>query len=103
MFARLRQIQTSRPTLTLGQVLSNDIPDAAAEEMSDAFYATGALVVDTVYRRAGIPGLRALAQLNGNPKLLLAALPAQLGLDGANQGAIDEWWRAQAARISGGR
>lgn len=103
MFARLRQIQTSHPALTLSQVLSNDISYAVAEEMSDAFYATGALVVDTVYRRAGIPGLRALAQLSGAPKFLLAALPAQLGLDAANQDAIDEWWRAQAARVSGGR
>lgn len=100
MYARLRQIQVTRPGLTLGQVLDNAIPDADAEEMTDAFYATGALVVDTVYRLAGIPGLRALAQLNGNPKLLLSALPAQLGLNNSNQSTLDQWWRTQAARIS---
>ena len=100
MYARLLQIQTVRPELTLGQVLNNAIPDAQAEEMTDAFYATGALVVDTVYRLAGIPGLRALAQLNGDPKILLAALPAQVGLSDSNQGALDQWWRTQAARIS---
>ena len=99
-YARLRQIQTARPALTLGQVLSNDIPDAAAEEMTDAFYATGALVVDAVYRRAGITGLRTLAQLNNDPKVLLTALPAQLGLSGSDQSALDRWWRNEAARKS---
>jgi hypothetical protein len=102
-YARLRQIQAARPALTLGQVLNNDIPDAAAEEMTDAFYATGALIVDTVYRRAGIAGLRALALLNNDSKVLLAALPAQLGLASPDQGALDRWWRAEAAQKSGVR
>src|SRR5207253_1704641 len=100
MFALLRQFQIAHPALTLSQVLSNDIPDATAKEITDAFYATAALIVDSVYRRAGIPGLRALAQLNGNPKLLLAALPGQLGLTASNEAALDQWWRTQAARVS---
>ena len=100
MFALLRQIQIAYPRLTFTQVLSNDIPDATAKEMTDAFYATAALIVDSVYRRAGIPGLRALAQLNGNPKLLLAALPAQLGLTASSEAALNQWWRTQAARVS---
>jgi len=100
MYARLRQIQTAHPSLTFGQVLSNDIPDSSAEEMTDAFYATGALVVDSVYRLTGIAGLRALAQLNGDPKSLLAALPGQLRLSGPDEAALDRWWRAKAARMS---
>jgi hypothetical protein len=103
VYARLRQIQIARPALTFGQVLSRDIPDAAAEEMTDAYYATGALVVDAVYRRAGLTGLRALAQLNNDPSTLLAALPAQLGISTSDQTALDRWWRAQAARMSGTR
>jgi hypothetical protein len=103
MYVRLRQIQLARPALTLGQVLNNDIPDAAAEEMTEAFYATGALVVDTVYRRAGITGLRALALLNNDPNVLLAALPAQLGLNTSDQAALNTWWRAQTARIANAR
>ena len=101
VYARLRQIQIARPALTFGQVLSRDIPDAAAEEMTDAYYATGALVVDAVYRRAGLSGLRALAQLNNDPSALLAALPAQLGISTSDRTALDRWWRAQAARMSG--
>jgi hypothetical protein len=103
MYARLSQIQIAHPALTLGQVLNNDIPDAAAEERTEAFYATGALVVDTVYRLAGITGLRALALLNNNPSSLLAALPAQLGLADSDQSALDRWWRSEAARQSGAR
>jgi hypothetical protein len=102
-YARLSQIQAARPGLTLAQVLRHDIPDATAEEMTDAFYATGALVVGAVYRRAGIAGLRAFAQLSGDPSLLIAALPAQLGLSSSDQSALDRWWRAEAARISGVR
>ncbi|MDP9337212.1 MAG: hypothetical protein M3Q30_28390, partial [Actinomycetota bacterium] len=102
-YTRLRQIQAARPALMVAQVLNNDIPDATAEEMTDAFNATGALVVDAVYRRAGITGLHALAQLTNDPKVLLAALPAQLGITGSDQSALDRWWRTQAARISRAR
>lgn len=102
-YVRLHQIQIARPALTFGQVLGRNIPDAAAEEMTDAYYATGALVVDAVYRRAGLRGLRALAQLNNDPSALLAALPAQLGISTADRTALDRWWRAQATRMSGTR
>jgi hypothetical protein len=102
-YAQLREIQAARPTLTLAQVLTHDIPDAEAEVITEAFYATGALVVDAVYRRAGIAGLRALAQLSGDPSVLLAGLPTQLGLASSDPGALDRWWRVQAARSSGVR
>jgi len=74
-----------------------------AEETTEAFYATAAVVVDAVYRRAGITGLRALAQLSNDPKVLLSALPAQLGLTASDRSTLDSWWRAQAARMSGKR
>lgn len=102
-YARLRVIQAARPALTLQQVLRNDIPDATAEEMTDAFNATGALVVDAVYRRRGITGLRALAQLSNDPNALLPALPAELGLAGSDQSALDRWWRTHTTRMSGAR
>jgi hypothetical protein len=102
-FARLRQIQLARPALTLAQVLANDIPEAEAEEITDAFYATAALVVDAVYRRSGITGLRALAQLRGDPNSLLEALPAQVGLSASDQGTLDRWWHDQTARMAGVR
>jgi hypothetical protein len=100
--ARLRQIQAAYPALTLEQVLNNDIPGGSPEEATDAFYATGALIVDAIYRRAGIAGLRALAQTRGDPGVLLSALPAQLGT-APDQSALDRWWRAQASRASRNR
>lgn len=103
MYARLLQTQAARPALTLAQVLTNRIPDATEEELTDAFTATGALFVDAVYRRSGITGLRALAQLNSNPSVLLPALPAQLGITGSDPGALDRWWRTQTTRITSGR
>jgi hypothetical protein len=100
MYSRLHQIQLAHPALTFGQILTRDVPDASAEQLSEAFYATGALVVDAVYRRAGLTGLRALALLNNDPKTLLAALPAQVGLAASDQSALDRWWRSEAARKS---
>lgn len=103
MYARLLKIQTARPALTLTQVFTHQIPDAPAEEATDAFTATGALIVDAVYRRSGIAGLRAIAQLNNDPSVLLTALPAQLGITGSDPGALDRWWRAHTGRISNRR
>jgi hypothetical protein len=103
MYSRLHEIQLAHPALTFGQVLTRDVPDASAEQLSEAFYATGALVVDAVYRRAGLTGLRALALLNSDPKTLLAALPAQVGVAAADQSALNRWWRSEAARKSNAR
>lgn len=102
-YALLYQFQADHPAATLAQVLKDDVPDASARERTEAFYATAAVIVDSVYRLAGMAGLRALAQLKGDPNLLFAALPAQLGLNGSDQGALDLWWRTQTARLSGVR
>lgn len=103
MFAFLRQYQESRPALTFANLLRNDSQDAGAQGWSDAHRATGALVVDTIYRREGIPGLRAFALLKRDADTLLAALPAQLGLSPADPAALDRWWRSEAERASRAR
>lgn len=100
MYSRLHKLQLAHPALTFGDVLTRNVSDASAEQLSEAFYATGALVVDAIFRRAGLTGLRALALLNNDPKTLIAALPAQVGLAAADQSALDRWWRSQAARKS---
>ncbi|MGI8548724.1 MAG: hypothetical protein ACR2M1_15575 [Gemmatimonadaceae bacterium] len=61
MYALLRRYQKADPTVTLAALLKNDPAVGPAREQTDALYATGALVVDTVYARAGISGLRELA------------------------------------------
>lgn len=96
LYALLRQYQEARPALTLADLLRGGSQDAGAREWSDAHRATGALVVDTIYRRGGIPGLRAFALLKRDADTLLAALPAQLGLASADPAALDRWWRSEA-------
>ncbi|MEO8908773.1 MAG: hypothetical protein ABI408_00905 [Gemmatimonadaceae bacterium] len=103
VYERLHQIQAAHPALTIAQVLTSDAPDVTTEEGSELFYATGALIVDSVYRQTGIAGLRSFAQVNNDPKALLAALPTQLGLVTSDRDALDRWWRAQAALNSGTR
>jgi hypothetical protein len=100
MYSRLHQIQLAHPAFRFSQVLARDFPDASAEQLSEGFYGTAALVVDAVYRRAGLAGLHALALLSSDPKALLAALPAQLGLAASDQSALDRWWRSEAAAKS---
>ncbi|HWL40414.1 MAG TPA: hypothetical protein VNO75_09265 [Gemmatimonadaceae bacterium] len=102
MYALLRQYQIARPTLTISKFLREDPPDAGAQAWSDADRATSALVVDTIYRRRGIDGLRAFALLKHDTDTLLAALPTQLGLASADPAALDRWWRIEAERASRG-
>lgn len=100
MYALLRQYQQKRPALTLANFLRDDARDAGSQEWSDADRATEALVVDTIYRRRGISGLRAFALLRHDTDTLLAALPTHLGLASADPAALDRWWRNEAERAS---
>lgn len=101
MYALLRQYQETRPALTLASFLREDPPDAGGQGWSDAKRATGALVIDTIFRRGGIPALRAFALLK--PDTLVGALPAHLGLAAADPAALDRWWRNEAERASKSR
>lgn len=96
MYALLRQYQSAHPTVTLANLLRDDSMVGNARTWTDVMYATDALVVDAVYRRAGIPGLRALARVGRDPDAILAALPAQLGLPTSDADALDRWWRGPA-------
>lgn len=98
MYALLHQYQEAHPTVTLANLLHDDPIAGGARAWTDLTYATGALVVDAVYRRAGIPGLRGLARMRGDPDAIVAALPAQLGLTASGPDALDRWWRNEAQR-----
>jgi len=100
MYALLRQYQEKRPALTLAGFFRDDAQNAGSQEWSDADRATGALVMDTIYRRRGIEGLRAFALEKRDTDTLLAALPAHLGLSSADPAALDRWWRGEAERAS---
>jgi len=99
LYAHLRRYQEAHPRLTFADLLRGP-PDEGARAWTDAHRATGALVVDTIYRRQGVPGLRSFALLKRDPDILLAALPARLGLAPSDPAALDRWWRSEAERAA---
>lgn len=93
MYALLHAYQTAHPAVTIDDVLRNRELPGGARATSDVGYATGALVVDAVYRATGIDGLRRLARIRSSPDSLIAELPATIGLTTSGEKALDEWWR----------
>jgi hypothetical protein len=100
LYRALAAFQLAHPGVTFTTMLRDKLsvprePTAS----SDAWYASGALACDAVFRRAGVAGLRALADRasdSGSVQQLLAGL---LGI--ANEpGALDRWWRTAAASRS---
>ncbi len=100
LYTFLLQYQRQRPSLGLTDLLRGGSQAEGARAWSDAHRATGALVVDTIYRRTGIPGLRAFALTRGNPDVMIAALPGLLGLAASEPQTLDNWWRSEAERAS---
>lgn len=100
LYAVLHLYQQANPSFTLGDLLRGGSQAAGARAWTDAHRATGALVVDTIYRRGGITGLRTFALLRRDVDTLLAALPTHLGLAPADPAALDRWWRSEAERAS---
>ena len=97
MFRFLSEYQRAHPDVTLEALVRGTAGWGTPE--NDARNATGALFVDSVYRRGGIAGLRALVDTPSDPTLLLAAMRKHLGLAGPDTEALEGWWRqaAQAA------
>jgi hypothetical protein len=93
----LAQFLASHPDMTLVWFLTNG-PEGA--EASYADYATKALVVDAIYQRSGIEGLRAFTKVEGSMNETLAMLPQWLGLSKNDPAALDHWWREEALRRS---
>lgn len=101
LYAGLAEFQRARPALTLEALLGGG-GGAGEAARAAAQYATAALVVDAVYRRAGAAGLRALRDGPADPAEVLALVRARLGLAPSDPGALDRWWRDAAARAAAG-
>lgn len=95
MYRELRQYQAEHSTVTMAQVLSGAAPGGAAA--SDAMYTTGAVIMQTIYERSGIAGVRRFASVSGTVDQQLAALPEYVGPVG--RGGLDAWWRAETAKL----
>ncbi len=90
MYSLLRTYQSTHPSVSMAQVLNGEAP--GGEDATTALYATSGLIVDAIYRRSGIPGLRRFGQLRGEPNDIIKALPQYI--DGAG-GDINQWWRSE--------
>jgi hypothetical protein len=91
MYALLRKYQLSHPEVTMRQVLDGDAP--SGEAATTALYATSGLIVEAIYQRSGIPGLRRFATVRGSPENVIAVLPQYVSdLKPAN---VDGWWRTE--------
>jgi len=102
MYRLLRSYQQSDSTLTLSGLIRSRFQVADADRESNLLYATGALIVDSIYRRSGMPGLRSIYQLKGDPDTLLHGISSALGFSPTDIISLDTWWRAEAARASSG-
>jgi len=92
MFRRLAQYQATHPIISLMDVLGGEAPGGASA--TAALYATNGLIIDAIYRRSGMAGLRRFAMLHGEPASLVARLSEFVGPIGPD---VNAWWRAEAA------
>ena len=90
LYSILRDYQRDHPTLSLKEVLQGVAP--GGHEAVLALYATRGLIVDSIYRRSGIPGLRRFAQVSGPATEIVQVLPTYI--DGIGDD-VNRWWRAE--------
>lgn len=96
LYAGLAAFQRAHPALTL-EALLGDLSGGPGERARDeAQYATGALLVDGIYRRRGVAGLRALRTAPDSLPALLRFVAEQLDRPSTEPAALDRWWRATA-------
>jgi len=91
MYAFLREYQRKYPKLSLDEVFDGEPP--GGHDGVVALYATRGLIVDSIYRRSGIAGLRRFAQVRGSPSEIIKILRGFV--DGTVRD-INQWWRAEA-------
>lgn len=91
MYTLLRKYQLSHPEVTMRQVLDGEAP--GGEDATTALYATSGLIVDALYQRSGIPGLRQFATVRGSPENVIAVLPQYVS--DLKPGDVDGWWRTE--------
>ena len=102
VYAAVRRYQLADSTLRLSALYRSGFEDSDPLRQSDLVYGTGALIANAVYQKRGIAGLRDLYQASGDAESMLRAISTALGLDAHDPGALDRWWRAEAAKAAAG-
>jgi hypothetical protein len=100
VYAAVRRYQLADSTLKLSTLYRTSFEDSDPLRQSDLVYGTGALIANAVYQKRGIAGLRDLYQAGGNAESMLRTISTALGLPRNDPGALDRWWRAEAARTA---
>ena len=100
MYVLLNNYLQAHASLTLSGLLKSGF-ETGAKTGTDLRYATGALIVEALYRKEGIGGVRKFYQIKGDNETLLRELAVQLKLREANDAALDNWWRNEAILASG--
>ncbi len=100
LYGRLSEFQRAHGTVTFAALVKDklSVPQEPVAS-SDAWYASGALVCERVYRRAGTGGLRILADAS-NTDTFFHVLASLLGLADDAQ-SLDRWWRTAVASNAG--
>lgn len=89
----LRAYQRVHPDVTLEALVRGEIASGWGIPETDALYASGALVVDAIYGRGGVAGLRTLLDVPDETGALLVAVRVRLGLNAADAEGLERWWR----------
>ncbi len=100
VYTAVREYQVADPKLSLTKLYRTGFEDSDPLRQSDLVYGTGALIANAVYQKRGIAALRMLYQTGGDAETMLRAISAALGLPPNDPGALDRWWRAEAARAA---
>ena len=100
VYAAVRRYQLADPKLTLSNLYRTGFEDSDPIRQSDLVYGTGALIANAVYQKRGIAGLGDLYQASGDAESMLRTIATALGLPANELGALDRWWRAEAARAA---
>lgn len=95
MYEFLHRYQLAHPNVKLTDIIGSDTLQGV--DASTVLYATRGLIVDSIYRQSGIPGLRRFALVSGTDDQLIAALPSYISEIGTD---INQWWRTQATLLS---
>lgn len=100
VYAAVRGYQLADPKLSLTKLYRTGFEDSDPLRQSDLVYGSGALIANAVYQKRGIAGLRDLYQAGGDAESILRAISTALGLPPNDPGALDRWWRDEAARAA---
>jgi hypothetical protein len=99
LYVALSTFQEKHPHVTFATILRDklSVPQEPVSS-SDAWYASGAFACDAVFRRAGVAGLGALADVPNDAASAERVLAGLLGI-ADEPDALNRWWRT-AARSS---